>query len=103
MGEQLEELERELQAQGHTVSFREPIEERGLPTAGPGFQVALYLGELLEDHVLDAIIGALLTKLLSTLNLPGRARRARRPTVAIFGPSGRLLRKVELQEEDEGE
>jgi hypothetical protein len=36
MGEQLEELERELQAQGHTVSFREPIEERGLPTAVAG-------------------------------------------------------------------
>jgi hypothetical protein len=66
----------------------------------PGFQVALYLGELLEDHVLEAIIGALLTKFLSTVNLPGRARR---PTVAIFGPSGRLLRKVELQAEDEGE
>jgi hypothetical protein len=102
MREQFQELRRELEEQGHTVSFRAPAEERAVPTAGPGFQVALHLSEFLDERVLEAIIGALVATIVPPERIPVyRGRRDHR--AEIFGPDGRVLRDVVLEGEEPGE
>ena len=99
MREQFGELRRELQEQGHTVSFRAPAEEQAVPTAGAGFQVALHLSEFLDEHVLDAIVGALVATIVPPARIPVyRGRRHHR--AEIFGPDGRVLRGVVLEGEE---
>jgi hypothetical protein len=97
---ELRELRGELEGHGHTVSFRMPIERRDLPTAGPGFDVALYLGEFLDTDALEAIVAALESKIIPTARIPSQRGRHR---AAIFGPDGRVLRDVSLQVEEPGE
>ena len=102
MREQFEELRRELAEQGHTVSFRAPADERAVPTAGPGFQLALHLGEFLDENVLDAIADALVATIIPPARIPVyRGRRDHR--AEIFGPDGRVLRDVVLEGEEPGE
>jgi hypothetical protein len=102
MREQFEELRRELQQQGHTVSFRAPAEELAVPTAGPGFQMALHLSEFLDEHVLEAIAGALVATIVPPARIPVyRGRRDHR--AEIFGPDGRVLRDVVLEGEEAGD
>ena len=102
MREQFNELRRELAEQGHTVSFRAPAEELAVPTAGAGFQVAVHLSEFPEEHVLEAIAGALVTRIVPPARIPVyRGRRDHR--AEIFGPDGRVLRDVALEGEEPGE
>jgi hypothetical protein len=102
MREQFEELRRELAEQGHTVSFRTPVEERAVPTAGAGFQLALHVSEFLDEDILDAIAGALVATISPPARIPVyRGRRDHR--AEIFGPDGRVLRDVVLEGEEAGE
>jgi hypothetical protein len=100
MHQQLAELRGELEGHGHTVSFRTPTQSRDLPTAGPGFDVALYLGEFLDADALEAIVAALESRIIPPVRIPAQRGRHR---AAIFGPDGRVLRDVSLQEEEPGE
>jgi hypothetical protein len=102
MREQFALLRRELEEQGHMVSFRAPADERAVPTAGPGFQLALHLGEFLDEDDLDAIAGALVATIIPPARIPVyRGRRDHR--AEIFGPDGRVLRDVMLEGEEPGE
>lgn len=100
MREQLHDLKGELERQGHAVSFRAPSERDDLPTAGPGFEAALYVGEFLEEDALEAIIAALVARIIPPVRIPTQGGRHR---AAIFGPDGRVLRDVLLQEQEPGE
>ena len=102
MREHFEELRRDLAGQGHTVSFRTAVEERAVPTAGPGFQLALHLSEFVDEPVLEAIIGAVVATIVPPERIPVyRGRRDHR--AEIFGPDGRVLRDVMLAGEEPGE
>jgi hypothetical protein len=97
MHDQLQELAGALNGHGHMVSFRAPTQRDDLPTAGPGFDVALYLGEFLENHALEAIVTALVTTIIPPIRIPAQGGRHR---AAIFGPDGRVLRDVLLHEQE---
>ena len=97
MHDQLQELKDALNGHGHMVSFRAPTERHDLPTAGPGFDVALYLGEFLENHALEEIVADLAATIIPPVRIPAQGGRHR---AAIFGPDGRVLRDVLLQEQE---
>jgi hypothetical protein len=97
MHDQLGELRGALEGQGHTISFRALSERHDLPTAGPGFDVALHLGEFLENHALDAIVASLVATITPPVRIPAQGGRHR---AAIFGPDGRVLRDVMLHEQE---
>jgi hypothetical protein len=97
MHDQLQALTAALRGQGHTIAFRAPTERDDLPTAGPGFDVALHLGEFLEHHALDAIVASLVATITPPVRIPAQGGRHR---AAIFGPDGRVVRDVLLQEQE---
>jgi hypothetical protein len=97
--EQYGVLVRELEEQGHSVELERPMEQRGVPeaTIGEAYALVVQVAGFVDDHLLDAIVGALVARLLSRREAKLPPRRA-----AIYGPRGRILREVELPSEDVG-
>jgi hypothetical protein len=95
---ELDLVRRDLEVEGHSVSFRAPIEERSAGGGGAwlphAYALVLYLAEHVNDHVLNAIVDILIARLVF------RRRGSERPVAAIYGPDGRtVLREVPLREE----
>jgi hypothetical protein len=83
-----------LAARGLDVRLERPVERRSGGITLASADVAIYVGELLADHLLDIILGAAIAEL--TRAARGKRKRRGRRVVAIFGPSGELLRDVEI-------
>jgi hypothetical protein len=90
----------DLHAQGWTMVIIEPSED--LPEPGLDYvphefySVAVYLSQHVADGVLAALVASLIDRLRRTRE--GWSRLTRQ--AVIYGPSGEVLRVVELDEEE---
>jgi hypothetical protein len=99
--EAYERLADDLAEIGFTATLEEPIEERSGWAADTGstlVSLVIHLAEHIEDAGLEALACALVHQLLRK-----RPRGSTRPprVAEIYGPSGRILRRVDLDEDEE--
>lgn len=103
--EQYEGLEKELEAAGHSVTFKYEEERRGAGAAiaQTAWDVAVHILDAADEEIIGAIVVYLVGRLKGKAILGGN--RGSRRRAFIYDANGRVLRDVELPDDlrDESE
>lgn len=99
-GEQYEELTQDLEAAGLDARIEGEVEARGASAeiARTAWDVAVHVLDTADEEIIAAIVGYLIARLKGKAIL-GTNRGSRRRAV-LFGANGKVLREIELPDED---
>lgn len=90
--DQYQRLSEDLAAAGHSVTLREPFEQKSI--GGAAQEVAFHILENLDAYVEGAIIATAVNRLRGRAKSGPRKGSARRAT--IYGPNGEELKSWDL-------